>query len=165
VFGGLAENEGGFLYGGSRFALLVKVVEDSTRVAALALFPFLLNGSRNGLASFEEIVDDPSSVPASAHFPLLNGGRNVDRFANFDGLGEGFISSDNEAGCASAQGSVLGTAAMTLHIDDIRACYGLNRCADHSTSNSFRASVRNPDGRAKNGGGAENQGDEEESRG
>jgi len=60
----------------------------------LALFPFLVNGDRNGsgLAGFEEIVDDPSSVPASALFPLLNGGRNVGGFANFDGLGEGFIS-------------------------------------------------------------------------
>jgi len=68
-------------------------VKDSTRIATLALFPFLIDRDRNGsgLAGFEEIVDDPSSVPASALFPLLNGARNVGGFANFNGLGE-FIS-------------------------------------------------------------------------
>jgi hypothetical protein len=108
MFGGLAENEGGFLYGGSRLALLIKVVEDSTRIGTWALFPLLLNGYRDGsgLAGFDEIVDDSSSVPASALFPLLIGG-NVGGFANFDRLGEGFISFGDEAGCSSAQRSVL----------------------------------------------------------
>jgi hypothetical protein len=47
-----------------------------------------MNGDRDrsGLAGFKEIVDDSSSVPASALFPLLNGCRNVGGFANFDGL-------------------------------------------------------------------------------
>jgi len=130
----------------------------------------LLNGDRigSGLAGFEDIVDNPSSVPASALFPLLlNGSRNVVGFANFDGLGEGFISFSDEAGCATADCSRFRTAAMPFHVNDGSPRNGLHRrCTGHGASNSFRASVRNPDGSAKDRGGrAENQGGKEESRG
>jgi hypothetical protein len=161
--GGLAEDESGFLYGGSRLALLVKFVEDSTRVGTLALFQFWLNGDRSGrgLAGFEEIVDNPASIPAGAHFPLLlNGGSNVGGFANFDELGEGFISFSDEASCTAAH---FPTAAKTFHVNDVGPCDGLDRrCGGHGASNG----VHNPDRSAKNGGGrAEDQGGKEESRG
>lgn len=83
------------------------------------------SGTRGGLAGFEEVMDDSSSIPANAFFPLLLSGiRDVQGFAHFVELGERFVSFGDKAGCAAAYGPDLGTAAMTFHINDVGPCDG-----------------------------------------